>query len=208
MEPGDKFGRLTVRRLFHERSSAGKSVRMVEAKCDCGRLKTAREGDIRSGQVRSCGCFRRDATAARSTTHGQSKAGERTELYKLWSAMHDRCRRSPFYVGRQVRVCDEWLDFNAFEAYVVEALGTKPKGYSLDRIDNDRDYEPGNVRYGSPTDQARNRRSNTLLTVRGETLCVAEWAERMGYHSETILQRKRLGWSDEKAVLKPLRKKK
>jgi hypothetical protein len=119
--------------------------------------------------------------------------------------MLDRCRRSPFYVGRQINVCDEWLDFQAFEAYVQEHLGPKPRGYSLDRIDNDKDYEPGNVRYGSPKDQARNRRSNTLLTVRGETLCVSAWAERQGIQDATILQRLRMGWSDEDAVLKPLR---
>lgn len=126
--------------------------------------------------------------------------------YMAWWHMKSRCtdpKHPSFsdYGARGIAVCAEWLnDWRAFVAHV----GPRPsKKHSLDRIDNARGYEPGNVRWATATEQSRNRRSNLELTVRGEKLCVAAWAERVGISRHVIYDRLRRGWDAERAIFTP-----
>lgn len=207
MQPGTKVGRLLVQYVRHKRSATtGKMEYIALTVCDCGNKKQTRVGNL-GRTVFSCGCLRRESVASRSKTHGQSGGGKhagRSPLYKMWSTMCDRCANGEVYLRRKIRVCDEWLDFSAFAAYMNEHLGKCPPRHSLDRIDNQRGYEPGNVRYGSPKTQARNRSNNTLMTLRGETKCLAEWSEVSGVQRATIHQRLKLGWPAEDAVFVPV----
>jgi hypothetical protein len=109
------------------------------------------------------------------------------------------------YGGRGIVVCDRWR--NSFENFLAD-MGLCPDGLMLDRIDNERNYEPGNCRWTDYKHQQRNRRSNTKLTFNGETLCIVEWAEKLGISQYTISMRLQRGWTTEKALTIPVMVKK
>lgn len=134
-------------------------------------------------------------------TGGEASAG--TPEYRAWQAMIRRCHDDhakdfPRYGGRGIRVCDAWRV--SFTAFLAE-IGRKPSpSHSVDRIDGVRGYEPGNVRWATSKEQARNRRSNRNLTVGGVTKTLAEWAELAGIRRDTLARRIIRGWSVEDAV--------
>jgi hypothetical protein len=104
------------------------------------------------------------------------------------------------YGGRGISVCDRWRDFPTFLA----DMGEKPVGMSIDRIDIDGNYEPGNCRWTTAKQQARNKRSTRLLTYDGQTRPLLEWAERLGLNPGTLSDRVYAGWSDEAALTTPV----
>lgn len=192
----DRFGRLIVIALtFIERRH-----RYAPVRCDCGSEKIVRASSLLSGDTSSCGCLSKELVRARNpiihTTHG----GVASPEYAAWKDMRRRCssvscREYIRYGARGITVCAEWLhDFAAFLAHV----GPRPSPlHSIDRIDVDGNYEPGNVRWATKKEQSRNRRDNVFLTVGGETLCIAAWAERTGIPEGTVHSRLRRGWSAE-----------
>jgi len=166
--------------------------------CVCGTERPVNESNLVQGRSKNCGCLRR-----KPTTHGMSKTPE----YKSWSAMQERCRnpKSSYYAnygGRGVEVCARWRE--SFENFFAD-MGRMPgSGYSLERIDNNGDYEPGNCRWATRKEQMRNKRTNHLLTLQGKTMTLAEWAEVVGIESSAIRQRLNRGWSVEEALTTPL----
>lgn len=139
--------------------------------------------------------------------HGAA-AGLRTAEYRSWLHMRNRCRlkTSPKYSsygGRGITVCDKW--FGSFESFLAD-MGLKPSPkHSLDRIDNDGNYEPDNCRWATSTEQSRNRRSSLVITANGKTLTLIEWSERSGIKSATIRKRLvELGWPADEAVTVPV----
>ena len=122
-----------------------------------------------------------------------------------WFTMVDRCYSEknpayPNYGGRGIKVCKRWLGLDGFKHFVQD-MGLKPsKSLSLDRKDNDKGYFKRNCRWATKTQQARNRRSNRLLTVEGTTLAMAEWAERVGINPRIIQDRLRKGWDVREAI--------
>lgn len=124
--------------------------------------------------------------------------------YRVWSSMKNRCTNPRFvdwhlYGGRGIQVCGRWrASFADFFADV--GLRPSPK-HTLDRWPNgDGNYEPGNVRWATPLEQGRNTSRNRQITANGETLSLAEWAERSGLKRETIADRLKAGWSPERAI--------
>ncbi len=204
---GDRYGRLVViGELDPVFTPNGTRNRVVECLCDCGRVGEYRLPSLRSGKTRSCGCLAHEVAvekgrrqSARNTKHGKSGTAE----YGIWVKMLRRCENPEDagyhnYGGRGIRVCQRWRE--SFEAF-LEDMGPRPAaGLSIDRIDNDGDYEPGNCRWATSTEQARNTRNNVLVEHDGETLCVAEWAERYGVSASLLHGRLRAGWSFENAV--------
>jgi hypothetical protein len=154
---GARFGRLTVV-CFAGRDSYGKG--MYECRCDCGNVSVVRDYGLKSGRVASCGCGR--------IKHGHTRKYAHHPLHNAWVVMRNRCenpRRHDFYRygGRGIRVCERWSSFVDFLADV----GERPaKGLSLDRINNDGDYEPGNVRWATAKQQMANRRHPSLWKKR------------------------------------------
>ncbi len=150
---GQKFGRLTVI-AYSPAATCHRSGWLCI--CICGNLGVVGKGDLTNGNTKSCGCLRRDRLIARSTTHGKSHMFE----YRSWNAMKNRCynpqnKSYKNYGERGIAVCDKWRD--SFESFLFD-MGLRPKGLTLDRINNDGNYSPDNCRWTDWSTQNRNKR--------------------------------------------------
>lgn len=150
---GERFGRLLV---VKRADNIGRKAAWVCA-CDCGNTSTVRAEHLSQGRVVSCGCYRDAKLSKVATTHGRS----RTRIYRIWRNMKNRCEWDKWpewhlYGGRGITVCRSWSE--SFEAFFAD-MGDCPPSHSIDRIDGDRGYEPGNCRWATPTEQARNTRT-------------------------------------------------
>lgn len=128
-------------------------------------------------------------------------------LYRCWASMKNRCYnkndKSNYegYGSREIKVCDRWLGKNGFWNFVND-MGDKPRGYSIDRINVDGDYEPSNCRWASPKEQAYNRRNNLTFIIDGKAYNTEDAAKLLGKHPETLRLRKRKGFSDREIISK------
>lgn len=183
------------------RPSGGAAV-YWRVECVCGRTAEISGTSLREGTSKSCGCRVVEAAEARST-HGEARRGHRTAEYQTWISIRARCLNAnnklyKYYGGRGVGMCDRWR--NSYTAFLQD-VGRKPfDGASIDRIDNNRSYEPGNVRWATQKQQCRNQRKTRWLTVGGVTRPLTEWAELANLNYKTIHTRLSAGYSDEEAV--------
>lgn len=207
---GERFGRLTVIALAEKT----KKYRLWRCRCDCGNDTLVRSNQLNRSSVQSCGCLVKDAArdrgvraVQRRATNPQPPAESRSVEYRTWGAIIYRCTNPTaphwkHYGGRGITICDEWRrDYRSFLAH----MGRRPSAdHSIDRINNDRGYEPGNVRWAVPVAQARNRSTATMLTAFGKTMSAVEWAETVGLNYGSLLNRiVRHGWSVERALTTP-----
>ena len=200
-----RFGRLTVVGV------AGKTARgatVAKCLCDCGTAVDVQWTNLQSGGSQSCGCLRREITALRALKHGHNRNRRVTAELSTWKGMLQRCYYPKSisyknYGGLGIKVCDRWrLSFAAF----LEDIGPRPSPqHSLDRFPNEKgDYEPGNVRWATRAEQARNTRRTTAVTFNGLTLCVEDWSVRTGISQSTLCRRIKAGWSIERALTTPV----
>ena len=172
-------------------------------RCNCGTLRIVNGANLTRGLSPSCGCLRKENNTKRLTTHGLAKS----RIYKRWADMIQRCHNPalscyPRYGGRGITVCKEWRE--SFAAFYAEMGEPPAKGMTIDRINNDRGYEPGNCRWSTPKEQANNTRRNHLLRLGDETLTLIQWAKRLNLSRDTIVHRLKLGWPIER-VLSPVK---
>jgi len=159
-------------------------------RCECGVEKRIRGLVLRDGRSRSCGCLRVDTTVARSTKHGFAPSGRQPPTYHSWLGMKARCtnpkhKSYPDYGGRGIKVCERWMAFENFYA----DMGEKPARTSLERANNEGNYEPGNCYWASPTQQANNMRSNRVIAFRGVSRNLGEWAATLRISKTTLAER-------------------
>jgi hypothetical protein len=192
---GQTFGRLTV--LSQAPFQGGRS--QWHCVCECGAEKIVNSNLLRRGRTQSCGCLNQE----RRSTHGLSKEPE----YMPWKAMVARCTNPnstswPLYGGRGITVHPSLMTPQG----LIAEIGRRPSPrHTIERIDNEGHYEPGNICWATQKEQNRNQRSNRLLTYQGRTQCLAAWAEEMGLTTQLVWQRLRAGWSVERALTQPIR---
>lgn len=195
---GKTFGRLKVLSYDH---TEGKSA-FYRCRCECGREIIASGLCLRRGDTRSCGCLRREVTAQKNTdnqTHGMYNS----KIYKTWVGIKTRCYNSndpgyKDYGERGITMYPAWInDFQAFYDYVSKLEHFGEEGMTLDRIDNDGNYEPGNLRWATKSEQARNRRSNVIVEYNGEKMCLAEASEKSKVPVDTLRDRLKRGETGE-----------
>lgn len=209
---GQRFGRLVaVERV-------GKSSRRQSlwlCLCDCGNTTVVTTDKLANGNTKSCGCHRADFARTlphdKKITHGHStrRHGKSPE-YFVWQGMKDRCLREKSisykrYGGRGIAVCEKWRD--SFQAFLAD-MGQRPSAaHTLDRINNDGNYEPGNCRWALAQEQSANSASTRLVTVRGEVLSIADARRKFApdMPKGTLSARLAKGWSIEEALFSPRR---
>ena len=194
---GMKFNKLTaLKRVYDGR----KGVRYL-FRCDCGNYSEVLTNRLISGHTKSCGCLVKEKAAKASTTHGKSK----TRIYRIYNGMKQRCynESAPSYVNygsRGIKICDEWLkDFTSFYNWALE------NGYSeelsIDRIDNNGNYEPSNCRWTTQKVQANNRRTSHYIDVNGEKITLAAFLKRYDIKSRAFVTRRLIKGYDYKKIL-------
>ena len=205
---GKTFGRLTVvKYLGRCYRSSGSFSHVWSANCSCG-VKGVTVKSSHLNTTKSCGCFARETWSERAFVHGArgSSDEDRTPTYITWSHMRRRCsnpNNKDFknYGERGITVCDSWGQFKNF----LTDMGERPPHMTLDRIDNNGNYEKNNCRWATRKEQGRNTRSNRIITYNGRDQPMVAWAEEYGINASTLGTRLNK-WSIKKALTTPVRK--
>lgn len=202
---GQRFGRLTVLYRDDIRKKSGKKETAYVCECDCGAIRKVVAYSLKSGNTQSCGCQSLENRIKAKTTH--HKTGSR--IYRIWRGMKTRCENSndyhyKFYGERGITVCPEWQSFEPFYEWAINNGYTEQ--LTLDRIDNNGNYEPSNCKWATKKEQANNTRKNRIITHNGVSHTLSEWADISSMRPESLAYRINRGWSMEKALNTPIRR--
>ena len=199
---GQRFGRLVIT----EYAGRNGTATQWKCTCDCGNTIVALAGNIKKGDTRSCGCLRREVSAARLTTHGMRDTAE----FRIWAKIIERCENPKsqaykYYGGRGISICERWR--HSFVEFFQD-MGPRPSPeHQIDRYpDMNGNYEPGNCRWATPTQNNRNRRSNHVLAFQGRSQTIADWGDEIGIPGPIITNRLLRGWSVADALTRSMRK--
>ena len=206
---GQEFERLTVLEYAGQDKHG---VSLWICRCTCGVVKVINSMGLKAKKVKSCGCHRaeqlragREGLVKQRTRHGRS----RTTEHHIWANILYRCqketsRQYPDYGGRGIKVCERWQGEDGFINFLAD-MGPRPSPqHTIDRINNDGNYEPGNCRWATKKEQARNRRDNLILEYRGKRKTMIEWCEIKGINKITLWGRLAKGWSVDDALDTPI----
>ncbi len=194
-----KFNRLLV---ISEAGRTEKNNRLWNCRCECGKVQVATTSALQRGLTKSCGCLQREKWHKTLTKHGRADTVE----YILWKAMKQRSHNPNHkdyadYGGRGIFVCQEWQD--SFQSF-FDHMGARPKkNDSIERVDHNKGYEPGNCIWLDKRLQNRNKRSNVMITYSGKTMCLTEWCEVLGLSYDTIQTRRRKGITAPEEIFAP-----
>jgi hypothetical protein len=199
---GKRFGILTVIEQVEKRNKNGQIIWLC--KCSCGKEVLVLGHLLRKYRTRSCGCLRAEISSIGNRTHGRSK----DRVYRTYHTMLKRCldkmhKQYKGYGGRGITVCDRWRE--SFENF-FEDMGIPPTDkHQIDRINNNGNYEPNNCRWVTNKENCRNKRNCKMLSYRGITKSLPEWAEDANILRSTLYARLyRSNWSIEKALNTPV----
>lgn len=195
-----KFGMLTIIDFYHKKSDRQNYARCL-CKCDCGNIKEVRYNDLKRAKFPSCGCNTSKLASKRMSTHLKSN----DIIYRTWTNMKCRCFNVndigyKNYGGRGITICDDWMKFENF----YKDMGDPEPGYTLDRIDNNKNYCKENCKWSNKTEQANNRSSNRIIKYKGFEKTLSEWCRELGLNNAATKYRlDRSNWTIEEAFELP-----
>lgn len=197
---GIQYGRL---KAMYKNGFIGDQVAWF-CQCSCGNTTTVSSYGLGSGSTQSCGCLQREKASEASSTHGLSNTRE----YRIWCAMKTRCTNEnrdnyKHYGARGISVCSRWI--NSFENFFSDMGPCPSEQHSIERNDPDGNYEPGNCRWATQTEQMRNTSRSVKVQWGGKEVTIAELSELTGVSYDLLQQRLRSGWCVDDAVNKPKR---
>lgn len=198
---GKRFGRLVV--LEYLGYSKWRCV------CDCGKEKHVKGDALKSGRTVSCGCYHMDILSGKPA-HNRTHNMKDTPEFNIWSMMKNRCtnpncNRHKFYKDKGIKVCDRWLGPNGFQNFIAD-MGMRPgPSYSIDRIDNEGDYTPGNCRWATKKEQSNNQSRNLIICYNGREQTLALWCDELGLNYQRTWKRLKDGWDTKRAFEEPCR---
>lgn len=204
---GRTFGRLKVLEDCDPiRTHSGISMRCSKCLCSCGKTVIVKNIYLRAGDTESCGCIQSERARVLRLRHGHCRKGNATSIHVIWWGIHQRCldpncKAYPRYGGRGIKLCKRWMKFENF----LSDMGERPSKKSIERINNDGNYEPSNCKWATGIEQGQNKRNNRTFTVRGITACISELCRRFHISSNRVQARLRYGWPAEDAFTRPLR---
>lgn len=202
---GQRFSRLVARGPVERRyPPCGTSYVLWYCDCDCNGHTLTTSGKLRYGYTTSCGCYSAEQMAEGLRKHGHARPNKGfSPEYTIWASMVDRCRPANAqnykdYAGRGITVCERWAkDFLAFYA----DMGPRPSPkHSIDRINNDGNYEPDNCRWATPIEQGNNKRTNVIIEAFGRKQTLAQWAREAGVPTSALWTRLRRRPTAEEAI--------
>lgn len=197
---GNKFCKLTVMSVSDKKSTS-RGTRYT-CKCDCGNTVDVRSSNLSNGHTRSCGCLQVQVISnicKNRITHGLINTSE----YGVWNKMKQRCINSnnpayKNYGGRGITVCNRWL--NSFEDFYKD-MGPRPsENHTIDRMNNNGNYEPENCYWATWIQQANNRRNNRIVFYNNTKYTIAQLSRKYNINSNLLNSRLYLGWSVEDAI--------
>lgn len=202
---GNKFGKLTVIGLKDKNSKSDK-LKWI-CKCDCGNTREicVTTYSLTSGKTKSCGCYQKEVMVDIGKKNRKYKREGYYRLYTIWRGMKKRTndKSDLNYGGRGITVCKEWGEYLNFKEWALN------NGYSdeltIDRINNDGNYEPSNCRWATPKEQSNNTRRNVVIEYNGEYKTISEWSNITGIREGAINKRYKAGWSAEKIFTTPVK---
>lgn len=171
---GNKIWALLIESFSHH----NRHSRYVVCLCDCGNRKIIAYSNIKRGSSKSCGCLHASRIGALNRVHGMT----RTKVYRAWKHLRERinnpnCKKYSLYGGRGISLCERWNKFENF----IEDMGQPPTSFhSIDRINVNGNYEPGNCRWATAKEQARNKRNSILIDINGQIRPLKEWCDLLG----------------------------
>ena len=213
---GQRFGKLTVIKFSKDVQSGNRKRKYWLCQCDCGNTKEVRTDSLTSGNVKSCGCLHIENSYKNLTDKYRFKPKyeiQNKRLYHIWNGMKHRCynledKKYYRYGGRGISICDEWLNFDNFAKWSLN------NGYadnlSIDRINNDGNYEPSNCRWTNNKQQCRNRRTNIKTQYNGKEMTLIEISEITNIPYVTLNDRYHRGDRGDRGdrLIRPVRKNK
>ena len=188
---GKKFNKLTAI-SFDSVSNSGNHKWLFS--CECGNKKVILKSHAKSGHTKSCGCYNSDLTIKRNTKHNNCKRIGRSKAYSTWSSIKKRCynfNQSNYerYGARGIKVCDKWVE--SFENF-LEDMGEPPTAeHSIDRINNNGDYEPSNCKWSSVEEQANNKRNSIIITFNNKKQTLAQWCRELNLNYKSTYKKVR-----------------
>jgi hypothetical protein len=195
---GERFGRLVIARDVERRTG---NHRLVEAKCDCGKVAIVSINNLRSGHTSSCGCAKSDI-GEKLATHGHTRKGAFNRTYSIYRDMRTRCENPKYrefhlYGGRGITVCERWQQ--GYEFFLAD-MGERPPGMSLERERVNEGYSPDNCKWATDEEQANNKRNNVVIEHNGKRMTIAQWARELNVKASMLYHRASQGWPPERIL--------
>ena len=169
--------------------------------CECGNYIERPIAWVRHLTTTSCGCYKSELITDKNTKHSHAIRNAQSGAYRSWQAMHQRILVNPRYA--HIQICDRWSGENGFVNFLAD-MGERPNGYSIERKDNNGNYEPSNCKWATQTEQANNTNQTVFVTHNGKTQSINQWCAELGIQYAMVKQRRQRGMSLEDAIFTPV----